>query len=276
VANPLITVEELNGILENEDVRVVDCRWYLGNPDGGSSAYHDGHIPGAMFASLDADLSGDVGPGRHPLPSPDDFANFLLRLGISPSTTVVTYDDRGGAIASRLWWMLTDQGHKRASVLDGGIQAWIGNGHALTTDEQQPQAGTFRTRPWRDIVDRSAVISRKDGALLIDARSSERYRGEEEAVDPKAGHIPGAVSLPESGNLTDELTFLPPAALRSRFASAGITGPDNVISHCGSGVTACHNILAMEVAGIGRPLLYVGSWSDWSSTDLPVATGEQP
>ncbi|GMQ94359.1 MAG: sulfurtransferase [Acidimicrobiia bacterium] len=276
MANPLITVEELKDILGNEDMRVVDCRWYLGNPDGGSSAYHEGHIQGAMFASLDTELSGDVGPGRHPLPSPDDFAKFLARLGISPSTTVVTYDDRGGAVASRLWWMLTDQGHKRTSVLDGGIQAWISDGQALATDEGQPQVGTFRTRPWRDIVDRRAVVSRKDNALLIDARALERYRGEEEPVDPKAGHIPGAISLPQTGNLADELTFLPPGVLRSRFANIGITGRDTVISHCGSGVTACHNILAMEVAGIRRPLLYVGSWSDWSSTDLPVATGQQP
>jgi thiosulfate/3-mercaptopyruvate sulfurtransferase len=276
MANPLITVKDLEHILENGDVSVVDCRWYLGEPERGIQEYTRGHVPGAVFASLDEDLSGDAGPGRHPLPTPEDFADTLATLGIGPSTTVVAYDDCGGAIASRLWWMLTDQGHGTASVLDGGIQAWIDAGHVLTRQERQPQIGAFRTRPWSDVVDRCSVVSRREDVVLMDARSPERYRGEEEPVDPKAGHIPGAISLPQTGNLTGELTFLPPGALRSRFADAGITEPDNVISYCGSGVTACHNILAMEVAGIGRPLLYVGSWSDWSSIDLPVTTGDAP
>ena len=276
MANPLITVKELVQILENEDLCVVDCRWYLDEPDGGIAAYNDGHIPGAVYASLDTDLSGEAGPGRHPLPSPKEFADSLARLGIGRSTAVVAYDDSGGAVASRLWWMLTDQGHKMTSVLDGGIQAWIDGGQALTSEEGQSQAGAFETRPWRDVVDRSAVISSRDHMVVIDARSPERYRGEEEPVDPKAGHIPGAISLPQADNLTENLEFLPPEVLRTRFAGAGITEPDSVISQCGSGVTACHNVLAMEVAGIGRPLLYVGSWSDWSSTDLPVATGDTP
>jgi thiosulfate/3-mercaptopyruvate sulfurtransferase len=276
MASPLITVNELAVALRDDEVRVVDCRWYLGEPEQGVSEYRRGHIPGAVYASLDDDLSGDEGPGRHPLPSPEEFGETLARFGITPSTRVVAYDDRGGAIASRLWWMLTDQGHKATSVLNGGLQAWVAAGHALATREGVPRRGDFPTRPWQDVVSRGDVISRQDNTVLIDARSLDRYRGDEEPVDTKAGHIPGAISLPQEQNLTEDLGFLPPEFLRSRFTDVGILMSPDVIVHCGSGVTACHNILAMEVAGIHRPRLYVGSWSDWSAQDLPVATGEAP
>jgi thiosulfate/3-mercaptopyruvate sulfurtransferase len=276
MANPLITADELERILNNDDVRVIDCRWYLENPELGVAEYERGHIPGATYASLDTDLSGTVGSGRHPLPSPKDFEATLRGFGVSPSTRVIVYDDRGGAVAARLWWMLADQGHEMTSVLDGGLQSWVAAGQPLSTSELVPFVGAFRTRPWRGVTDRGAVVSRSDHTLLIDARSSARYRGEEEPVDPRAGHIPGAISLPQTDNLTTKLSFLPAIELHSRFARAGVTESDDVIVHCGSGVTACHNILAMEVAGIERPLLYVGSWSDWSSSDLPVATGDQP
>ena len=276
MVNPLIAVDELEKLLHDDDVRVIDCRWYLEESELGAAEYERGHIPGAIYASLDTDLSGTVGPGRHPLPSPKHFEATLRRFGISSSTRVIVYDDRGGAVAARLWWMLTDQGHDMTSVLDGGLQAWISAGQPLSTSEVIPMAGAFRTRRWRGVTDRDTVVSRADHTILIDARSSERYRGDEEPIDPRAGHIPGAISLPQADNLTTELAFLPATKLHSRFSRAGVVESDDVIVHCGSGVTACHNILAMEVAGIERPLLYVGSWSEWSSSTLPVATGDQP
>ncbi|MFV1998732.1 MAG: sulfurtransferase [Acidimicrobiia bacterium] len=276
MATPLTTAAQLDAHVEREDVRVIDCRWYLDEPGQGLRAYREGHIPGAVHASLDTDLSATEGPGRHPLPTPQDFANTLARLGVTASTRVVAYDDSGGAIASRLWWMLTDQGHETTSVLDGGIQAWVAAGHVLTTDLPTLPIGSFPTHPWSGVVDRQSVASRDRHTAVIDARSPERYRGDEEPIDRKAGHIPGAISLPQADNLADDLTFLSPAGLRTRFSNAGIADSDLVISQCGSGVTACHNILAMEMAGFDRPLLYVGSWSDWSSSDLPIATGESP
>jgi len=276
MAQPLIAADELGPLIAAQTVQVIDCRWYLGEPEKGHRAFAEGHIPSAMYASLDTDLSGHEGQGRHPLPSPEVFARTLERFGISASTRVVTYDDRGGAVASRLWWMLTDQGHEMTSVLDGGIQAWTRTGRGLTTSVREPRAGAFSTRPWGGVVVRDQVASRSVGTMVIDARSGERYRGDEEPVDPKAGHIPGAISLPLEDNLAPDLSFLPPSALRHRFVGAGVADVDRVISQCGSGVTACHNILAMEVAGIDRPDLYVGSWSDWSCSDLPVATGSAP
>ena len=276
MASPLISVTDLERVLENDDVRLVDCRWYLTEPELGVAEYQRGHISGAVYASLEADLSGVRGPGRHPLPAPNNFEATLEGLGITSSTTVVVYDDRGGAIAARLWWMLTNQGHDLTSVLDGGIQAWIAAGHNLSIAQPSPPKGAFLCRPWTGIVDRDIVINRNEDTVLIDSRSIERYAGDEEPVDPKAGHIPGAISVPQADNLTQDLMFLTPDTLHSRFSGAGATGAEDVIVHCGSGVTACHNILAMEVAGIRRPDLYVGSWSDWSSRDLPVATGEAP
>jgi len=259
MANALISVDDLERVLGNDDVRVIDCRWYLTEPELGIAEYQRGHIPGAAYASLETDLSDSRGEGRHPLPSPETFEATLERFGITSSTRVVVYDDRGGAIAARLWWMLTNQGHDSTSVLDGGIQAWIAAGHDLSTTQASPPQGAFPCGPWRGVVDRDIVINRQDDTILIDSRSRERYVGDEEPIDPKAGHIPGAISLPQAENLTEGLMFLPPD-----------------IVHCGSGVTACHNILAMDVAGFEQPLLYVGSWSDWSAHDLPFATGEAP
>jgi thiosulfate/3-mercaptopyruvate sulfurtransferase len=276
MADSLIDVHDLERIVDSEDTRVIDCRWYLTEPELGVAEYRHGHIPGAAYASLETDLSGPSGAGRHPLPSPETFAATLGKLGITTSTRVVVYDDRGGAIAARLWWMLTNQGHDLTAVLDGGIQAWIAAGHDLSTTQTSPPTGTFPCRPWRGVVDRDIVVNRQVNTILIDSRSRERYVGDEEPIDPKAGHIPGAISLPQAENLTEDLRFLPSDILHSLFSGAGITGTEDVIVHCGSGVTACHNILAMDVAGIERPLLYVGSWSDWSSVDLPVATGEAP
>lgn len=260
----------------DDRIVVIDCRWYLGEPNAGIAAFRTGHIPGAIYCSLDTDLAGPDGAGRHPLPRPRAFAETMGRFGVSHDTPVVAYDDRGGAVASRLWWMLTDQGHQSTSVLDGGIQAWTDAGLPVTADPFTPRPGAFAPREWSGVVERDAVAQREPGMAVVDARSTARYVGDEEPVDPKAGHIPGALSMPLTGNLDASLRFLPAERLRKRFIDAGVLEGSRVISQCGSGVTACHNILAMEVAGIGRPLLYVGSWSDWSTSDMPVATGPTP
>ena len=271
MTSPLISARDL---LRAEEVRVVDCRWYLGEPERGREAYAEGHVPGAVYASLDADLSGPSGPGRHPLPSPEAFGATLGRLGIGPTTKVVAYDDRGGAVASRLWWMLTDQGHTDVAVLDGGVQAWLAEGGILVADEPSVETAPYPTKPWEGVVDIDDVAGRPHDVAVVDARSSDRFRGDAEPVDAKAGHIPGAVSMPLTGNLDESLRFLPADALVERFRVAGITDGSTTISQCGSGVTACHTILAMELAGLGRPMLYVGSWSDWSTSDHPIATGD--
>jgi len=276
MAGPLMAPYELLERLDDPDLVIVDCRWYLTDPGAGHHVYTEGHLPGAHYASLDDDLSGPKGPGRHPLPSPEAFGETCAALGITESTTVVAYDDSGGAVASRLWWMLTNQGHRHAFVLDGGIQAWTKAGGSLTRADTPQRTGAFATRDWLRTVDRDMVANRPTPHIVIDARSRERYRGDGEAVDPRAGHIPDAVSMPLTDNLNDDLTFLPADALKQRFEAAGITDAERVISQCGSGVTACHNILAMTVAGMGIANLYVGSWSDWSMSDLPIATGDEP
>ncbi|MEZ5174875.1 MAG: sulfurtransferase [Acidimicrobiia bacterium] len=273
---PLITTEELRTRLGEDDLVVVDCRWYLDEPDRGPAAYAAAHIPGAVHADLDHDLSQAGGPGRHPLPDPATFDATLGRLGIGPASTVVAYDDAGGAVAARLWWMLTDQGHGAAFVLDGGLPAWVDSGGPVTDDVPDPGTGTanIATRSWGGVVTIDEVEHLPRGTVLIDARDPERYRGENEPVDPKAGHIPGAINLPLVGNLTDD-RFNTPATITARFAAA--TGASsNIIVHCGSGVTACHLILAATVAGLPRPRLFVGSWSEWSNTDRPVAIGPAP
>jgi len=276
MSNTIMSVVELTSQIDLETTVVIDCRWYLGRPDDGFAAYRAGHLPGAIHASLDTDLSGRVGPGRHPLPTPEAFAETCALLGITPSATVVAYDDVGGGIAARLWWMLRNQGHDRAFVLDGGLQAWNASGGKLTTDAPRPARGRTTSRPWTGTVDRDEVRDRATGIVVIDARSAERYRGETESVDPEAGHIPGALSMPFSRNLNDDRTFRAAGELREHFASRGIDSDTKVLSQCGSGVTACHNILALTIAGMTDADLYVGSWSDWSSVGYPVATGDGP
>ena len=274
---PIISVAELAEVIGLPDIRVVDCRWYLGEPEQGREAYEHGHLPGAVYAALDDHLSATDGPGRHPLPSPEVFASSVALLGIDRSHRVVAYDDRGGAVAARLWWMLSAQGFDRAHVLDGGIQAWEADGHPVTTTSPTPHhVVPFTPRPWSGIVTIDDVGDRSHDAVLLDARSPERYRGDEEPVDPKAGHIPGAASLPLTDLLTEDTRFLPLDQLERRLRASGVAASGQVIAQCGSGVTACHLILAAEAAGLGRPSLYVGSWSEWSSTDRPIATGAAP
>lgn len=253
-------------------VVIADVRWYLDGRSG-REAYDRGHIVGARFVDLDVDLSGPptAGGGRHPLPSPEDFAAAMGRLGIGDDTAVVAYDDVGGVIASRLWWML-DCVSGDAAVFDGGLDAWPG---ARQTVAPSWQPETFTPRPWP--TDRLATIDEVDAArtdpdrLVIDARSVERYRGEPNAIDPRFGHIPGAVSMQVGDNLHDG-RLLPAAKMRDRYEQAG-AADRQVVAYCGSGVSACHDLLALRHAGLGDGRLFVGSWSAWGSDpDRPVAT----
>ena len=253
-------------------VVIADVRWYLDGRSG-REAYDRGHIVGARFVDLDVDLSGPAttGGGRHPLPSPGDFAAAMGRLGIGDDTAVVAYDDVGGVIASRLWWMLDCLGCE-AAVLDGGIDAWTGS---LQTAEPSWSPATFTARPWP--TERLATIDEVDAArsdpafVVIDARSVERYRGEPNSIDPRFGHIPGAVSMQVGDNLSDG-RLLPATELRDRYAQAG-AADRQVIAYCGSGVSACHDLLAIRRAGLGDGRLFVGSWSAWGSDpDRPLAT----
>jgi thiosulfate/3-mercaptopyruvate sulfurtransferase len=275
----LISPEELAQHVDDANLRVVDVRWYLGRPGDGRAAYEAGHIPGAIFLDLDEDLSdaqGHGAPGRHPLPRPVDFRRRLEAAGISSDSFVVAYDDAGGANAARLWWMLDNLGHKGGvAVLDGGIDAWNASQqrHSFDVPNYAPGSLVLRRR-WRGIIDRERLNDRLGSVTLLDARAAERYRGEVEPIDPAAGHIPTARSAPSAGNLGPDGRFLGTAALHQRFTELGAgEGEADVVTYCGSGTTACHNSLAMRVAGLPDPVLYVGSFSDWSRSGMPIATG---
>lgn len=269
----LIPPETLLQRLGAPDLRVADVRWWLGDPERGRRGFAAAHLPGAVFVDLDADLSAPVGPGRHPLPSPTAFAARMAELGIDDASDVVVYDDAGGTVAARLWWMLDDLGHRRVHVLDGGIAAWAAIGGPVTREVAAYPAGRLTLRDhWTRTIDRDGLVARLGSVGLIDARAPERYRGDVEPVDAVPGHIPTAVNLPLAGNLGPDERFRDPKALRARFEHLG----DEVVSYCGSGVNACHNALAMRVAGLPDPLLYPGSYSDWAGTGMPIATGEEP
>jgi thiosulfate/3-mercaptopyruvate sulfurtransferase len=271
----LIGVPELLERIADPGLRVCDVRWWLTDPGKGRRDYDAAHLPGAVFVDLDRDLTAPDGPGRHPLPSPADFARRMEALGIGDDTEVVAYDDAGGTVAARLWWMLDDLGHRRVRVLDGGIGAWEAAGGPLTAEVPTPVPGRLTLRQaWSGVVDRAGVVRLLLGGdvTVTDARAPERYRGDLEPVDLVPGHIPGAISRPTAGNLAPDGRFLAPEQLRARFGS--LRRP--VVSSCGSGVNACHNALAMRVAGLPDGLLYEGSYSDWSRAGMPVATGDEP
>jgi thiosulfate/3-mercaptopyruvate sulfurtransferase len=273
IDGPVIDGSALAEWLDAGDPQLVvaDVRWYLDGRSG-RAEYEGGHIPGAVFVDLDTALSdhGRAGPGRHPLPDPESFARAMEALGIGDGVTVVAYDDAGGSIAARLWWMLDVQGHD-ALVLDGGLAAWPGS---LVTQAPTTGSASFTSRPWpADALADADAVAAATGAVL-DARAPERYRGDVEPVDPRAGHIPGAHNAPWAGNLDPSTgRFLSPAELRARFQAFG---PIEV-AHCGSGVTACHDLLALRLAGLPPARLYEGSWSDWSADPTrPIATGPTP
>ena len=274
--SPLIAPEALAARLGEPDLRIADVRWYLGEPERGRQEYERGHIPGAIFVDLDTDLAAASGPGRHPLPEPAVFAERLGGLGFGSDDVIVAYDDVMGTVAARLWWMLDNLGHKRVALLDGGLRAWRDAGLPLSTEAPDHHPADLQLADrWSNVVDREQLIERLDGVTLIDARAAERYRGEVEPIDPRAGHIPSAISAPAKVALGADGRFLGPADLVERLRSIA---PDDrpVVASCGSGVTACHTVLAMRVAGLPDPLLYPGSFSDWSRSDMPVATGPEP
>ncbi|GAA4903106.1 sulfurtransferase [Tessaracoccus lubricantis] len=260
-------VVDLAWLQAHPDVVVADVRHYLDGRSG-AEAYAHGHLPGAVFVAMDDVLADPPTPerGRHPLPDPQRFAGGLAAVGIGEDSTVVAYDDAGGAMAGRLVWLLRVLGHD-AALLDGGLGAYPGE---LTTVVPQPRPATFAVRDWPDEAF-ATIDEAADGGVVIDARAAERFRGEIEPIDPKAGHIPGARNFPLDGNLAADGRFLSVPELRARFA--GIDDAARVISYCGSGITACHNLIALEYAGLGRARLYPGSWSQYSGTDREVGTG---
>ena len=271
----LIQVQQL---ADTADAVVVDCRFDLMNPEAGREAWQAGHIPGAFYADLDQDLASArrPGSGRHPLPDPTAFATLLGSWGVAPDTLVVAYDNVGGAIAARLWWLLGWVGHEHAALLDGGLQAWEASGFPLS---HQVPVGTDNSYPVKpgtlgDIDTEAVSKGLAKGALtLIDARDPARFGGEAEPIDPVAGHVPGALNRPFNLNLDAAGLFKAPPTLRAEFSALLDGQPEAVASMCGSGVTACHNLFAMQLAGLLPARLYVGSWSGWiSDPNRPVGT----
>jgi thiosulfate/3-mercaptopyruvate sulfurtransferase len=310
VTGPLVTPAWLRDRLAAAEpgeraLRVVDCRYRLGQPGAGEPLWREGHVPGAAFMDLDRDLAGPPGErGRHPLPDAESFEAAARRAGIGRDTLVVAYDEAGEGGSARLWWLLRHFGHDHVTVLDGGLRAWREEGGELRAGEEKIEPGDFRAaRPadttasieelahGADAAARQAEAVRAHQAeavrapqaeaagapadrppVLLDARAPERYRGEVEPIDPVAGHIPGAVSLPFA-ELAPDGRFLAPAELRARFEAAGVGSGEEAVAYCGSGVTACVVVLAAEIAGIGPTRLYPGSWSEWSGRGLPVERG---
>jgi len=276
----LVGVDAVAAHLDDPPLRIVDVRWYLNRPGDGRRAFEAGHIPGALYLDIDGDLAAPpagADGGRHPLPDPGAFERRLAAAGIGDEDFVVAYDDAGGWVASRLWWMLDDLGHRDVAVLDGGIGAWTAAGRPLTTAVRVAAPASLHLRGrWTRTIERAELRRRLGSVVLIDARAGARYRGETEPIDPVPGHIPTARSAPTDGNLTPDGHFCDPDALHARFRELGAAGDADVATYCGSGVSATHNALAMRLAGLRDPILYAGSWSDWSSAGEPAATGAEP
>lgn len=274
--NPvLISAEELRAELagNRQPVRLLDVRWELGRSDG-YRQYAQGHLPGAVFVDLDAELSAPPGPeGRHPLPSPETFYASARRWGISDGDLAVAYDAGSGA-AARAWWLLRHAGFRNVRLLDGGLRAWSEAGGGLESGEQTPFPGSAAFS-WghMPVVDRDGAGALAGSGVLIDARAPERFRGETEPVDPRAGHIPGAVNIPAASVLDEQGRFAGASTLRARFQAAGVDRARDVAAYCGSGVSASAAVAALGIAGY-TAALYPGSWSEWSATPgAPVATG---
>lgn len=276
---PIVSAAWLADRLGHPGLRVADVRWALAGPPG-RAAYEAGHLPGAIFIDAEHELSSPgEGPGRHPVPSPEKLARVLGAAGIGDEHVVVAYDDAGGSIAARLWWLYRHFGRDgRAAVLDGGIRAWTDAGLPFVTEPPDHPIAAWTPGERRDdLVDTPAIHDLLGGeTLLVDARAPERYRGETEPIDPRAGHIPGAASAPWADNLDLDGRFLPPERLRQRYAATGAADRP-VVAYCGSSLTATHDLLALELAGIDGARLYEGSWSDWSSDpSRPAAVGAEP
>jgi thiosulfate/3-mercaptopyruvate sulfurtransferase len=279
ILTALVGTDVLAQHLADPEWVVFDCRHDLTAPDRGRSDYAQAHIPGARFLHLDEDLSGPKTGrnGRHPIPDAEMFARKLGNAGVDSRKQVVAYDAQGGMVASRLWWMLRWLGHLPVAVLDGGWNQWVDEGRPQSSEIPHPQPTRFTGRP-RGIEVSESVHSRLgDGRmLLLDARAPDRYRGQNETIDPVGGRIPGAKNRYYRDNLDSSERFKAPEALRAEFgALLGAASPGEVVSYCGSGVSACHNLLALEVAGLRGARLYPGSWSEWSADrSRPIAIGE--
>lgn len=278
----LISAADLAARLDDPELRLFDVRHDLTDHAAGRKAYLQGHVPGARYLDHEQELAAprSGANGRHPLPQRDDFAALMAGHGVRPQTLVVAYDASGGMFAAHLWWMLRWMGHERVAVLDGGWSAWTAAQLPVGIDAAAavtPQPGARAGAPLAQVVDASAVLQNiaQPSFTLIDARAANRYRGEVEPMDPVAGHIPGAFNRPNSENLQADGRFKPAEQLRAEFAAllAG-RGPEAIVHQCGSGITACHNLLSMEIAGLGGSRLYPGSWSEWCSDPTrPVAKG---
>ena len=267
MSGPLVASSWLRERLDDPGIRVVDCRFKLGEPGAGEELWRAGHIPGAAFMDLDTELAAAPGErGRHPLPDAETFQAAARRAGIGPASMVVAYDEAAEGGAARLWWLLRHFGHERVAVLDGGLRGWRAEGGPLEAGAEQASPGEFvASEREGDTAEAEALA----GRLLLDARAPERYRGELEPIDPVAGHIPGAVNLPFA-ELAPDGRFLAPEELRARFEAAGAAPGREPVAYCGSGVTACVLLLAAEVAGLEPGRLYPGSWSEWSGRGLPA------
>lgn len=280
----LISPAELAPQLDHPDWVVFDCRFVLDDPHAGRQQYAQGHIPGALYADLEADLSGTVIPGitgRHPLPPADAFVHKLSQWGVDSSVQVVAYDDWYGAFAARLWWMLRWLGHEAVAVLDGGVRGWQAAGYALRPGAEQraPRSFTPRIAAHLHVTTADMLSLHTDPAQrVVDARSADRYRGEYEPRDPRAGHIPGAVNRFFGDNVDADERWLPAAVLREQWqAVIGDTPAAQVIHYCGSGVSGAQNALAMAHAGLGMGRVYIGSWSEWcADATRPIATATEP
>jgi len=265
----LVSAESLHQQLNHPDWIIIDCRFSLADTEAGAKAYRHGHIPNARYAHLDKDLSSAITDftGRHPLPNFALLAKKLGDWGVTNTSQVVVYDDAGGAFAGRLWWLLRCMGHDKVAVLNGGIKQWQKQGLPVTTTLPTVKPATFRPYlndvAWLNAVQVQNSLAQKT-ICLIDARTPERYRGKQEPIDPVAGHIPGALNRAFQLNLDSNGLFLSAEQLREQFNQLiGTTVPEQVVHYCGSGVTACHNLLAMEYAGLTGSKLYAGSWSEW-------------
>ncbi len=281
---PLVSCETTFEHVADPDWVVFDCRYDLADAEKGLREYGKAHIPGAYFAHVDRDLSGPVGDGRkgrHPLPIPGAFQRFVGQHGIGPDTQVVCYDDQAGQWASRLWWLLRHYGHKNVAVLDGGLSRWKALKLAQSAGHEKPRTpiaftGAPGNMPIIDTTRIEAELGQLAAYQLVDARAGERYRGEVEPVDKRAGHIPGAISMPFGGNIGQGMMFLSPDELRAKYeAFLGVQETGRVACYCGSGVTSAHLVLALEIAGMGTAALYPGSWSEWSWPDAerPIELG---
>jgi thiosulfate/3-mercaptopyruvate sulfurtransferase len=287
----LVSTAWLANHLDDPNVRIVDARWYLLEPGKGEKDYAGAHIPNAIYLSVDNHLAApplsDAKTGRHPLPSPEAFAATMRRAGISNGDTgaqthVVAYDDAGGANSARLWWLLRYFGHENVSLLDGGLIQWLAEGRLVSNKVPTFPGGDFHARPNRGMVitkEEMIELTRDPRALILDSRAPERYRGDTEPIDPRAGHIPGAknATLPGNRRSPDDFRFRNPSELQAHYDALGANGADEIVAYCGSGINAAATIFALQLAGYAEARLYPGSFSEWSrDAALPVISGDTP